>query len=61
MAKITWAGQACFQISASQSKDNQLNIVIDPFGDIGLKMPNFDADILLVTHDHPDHNNVKAV
>ncbi|MDO8530082.1 MAG: MBL fold metallo-hydrolase [bacterium] len=61
MAKLVWAGQACFQISVSQSKDNQVNIVIDPFGDIGLKMPNFDADILLVTHDHPDHNNVKAV
>src|SRR5688572_17441696 len=61
MAKITWAGQACFQISVSQSKDNQANIVIDPFGEIGLKMPNFDADILLVTHDHPDHNNTKAV
>lgn len=62
MAKVTWAGQACFQISASQSKDNQVNIVIDPFDEkIGLKSPNFEADILLVTHDHHDHNNVKAV
>ena len=61
MAKITWAGQACFQISVSPSKESQANIVIDPFGDIGLKAPNFDADILLVTHGHDDHNNVKAV
>lgn len=35
--------------------------MIDPFGDIGLKMPNFSADIVLVTHGHPDHNNVGAV
>jgi len=62
MAKITWAGQACFQISVSNSKDHQANIVIDPFDEkIGLKVPHFEADILLVTHNHDDHNNVKAV
>ncbi|MEK7124728.1 MAG: MBL fold metallo-hydrolase, partial [Patescibacteria group bacterium] len=59
--KIVWAGQACFQISANPAKDVFANIVIDPFGEIGLKMPNFEADILLVTHGHEDHNNVKAV
>ncbi len=68
MAKVTWAGQACFQISVSssisngkQAKDHQLNIVIDPFGEIGLKIPNFEANILLVTHNHEDHNNTKAI
>lgn len=71
MAKITWAGQACFQISTSNSparqnfsagaKDHSINIVIDPFGDIGLKMPDFEADILLVTHQHQDHNNVSLI
>lgn len=59
--KIAWAGQSCFQISASISKDSQANIVIDPFSDIGLKVPNFEADVLLLTHDHSDHNNAKAV
>ena len=59
--KITWAGQSCFQISASSNKEVSANIVIDPFSDIGLKMPNFDADILLSTHGHEDHNNFKAV
>ncbi len=61
MAKITWAGQSCFQISVSNGKDHSANIVIDPFGEIGLKLPNFSADILLVSHDHADHNNIKDV
>lgn len=62
MAKITWAGQACFQLSFSNSKDHSANVVIDPFEEkIGLKMPNFEADVLLVSHGHEDHNNTKGV
>jgi L-ascorbate metabolism protein UlaG (beta-lactamase superfamily) len=62
MAKITWAGQSCFQISVSNSKDHEADIVIDPFGeDYGIKAPNFSADILMVTHEHKDHNNIKAI
>ena len=62
MAKILWAGQSCFQISVSNSRDHEANIVIDPFDEeTGLKVPNFSADILLVTHDHHDHNNIKSV
>ncbi len=62
MAKINWAGQSCFQVSVSNSRDHSADIVIDPFSEeIGLKVPNFSADILLVTHQHHDHNNIKAV
>jgi len=62
MAKIIYAGQSCFQISVSNSRDHEANIVIDPFDEeTGLKVPNFSADILLRTHDHHDHNNTKAV
>lgn len=61
MAKVVWAGQSYFQISLSNYKDSPANIVIDPFSDIGLKMPNFEADVLLISHDHEDHNNVKGV
>ena len=61
MAKIVWAGQSCFQISVSPSKDNTVNIVTDPFGDIGLKAPNFSADILMVSHQHADHNDIKSI
>ncbi len=60
---ITWYGQSCFQISSSEGKNNRVSIVVDPFGeDIGLKLHRkLEADIVLVTHDHSDHNNVKAV
>ncbi len=62
MAKITWAGQSCFQISLAASKDGASDIVIDPFDEkIGLKMPGFNADILLVSHSHADHNNIKGI
>ena len=60
---IIWYGQSCFQISSSQGKNNHVSIIIDPFGgDIGLKLPRkIEADIVLVSHDHFDHNNIKAV
>lgn len=62
MAKLTWAGQACFELSVAPSKDLSATIVIDPFEEkIGLKLPNITADVLLVTHQHYDHNNVKAI
>lgn len=62
MAKIYWAGQSCFQISVSNSRDHSADIVIDPFDEkIGLKLPSLSADILLITHDHYDHNNIKDV
>lgn len=36
--------------------------MIDPFEEkTGLKVPSFSADILLITHDHYDHNNASAV
>lgn len=63
MAKITWAGQSCFQISVSNSKDHSADVVIDPFNEeaVGFKLPNLSADVALVTHDHKDHNNIKGL
>lgn len=54
--EITWHGQSCFSV---KSKDGV--VVIDPHGGTGLPEPKLKSDILLVTHDHQDHNNVKAV
>jgi len=60
--KIVWHGHSCFKIIAQKNKDTKVSIVIDPFSkEIGLKLPKLEADILLITHDHSDHNNVKAV
>ena len=54
---ITWYGQSCFKI---QSGD--LVIVTDPFGkDIGMTPPRFKADVVIVTHEHFDHNNVDSI
>jgi len=62
MAKIYWAGQSCFQISVSNSRDHSADIVIDPYDEgAGMKLPNLSADILLVSHQHHDHNNVTGV
>ncbi len=59
--KITWAGQSCFKIIVSKGR-KKVKIAIDPFDKkVGLKTPSFSADILLVTHDHHDHNNTKAI
>ncbi len=53
---IKWFGQACIQIKT----ENKI-VVIDPFKNIGLRVPRLRADIVLVTHDHLDHNNLAAV
>jgi len=59
---IKWHGQSCFSINSSRGKDVSINIVIDPYDEsTGLKLPKLEADVVLVTHDHKDHNNAKAV
>src|SRR3989344_2890377 len=60
--KISWAGQSCFEISVSPSKEVSATIVIDPFDEkIGLKLPNMEADVVLISHAHHDHNNAKGI
>lgn len=54
---ITWLGQSCFKI---QSGD--VTLVTDPYNaEVGFKLPRLTADIVTVSHDHFDHNNVKGV
>jgi L-ascorbate metabolism protein UlaG (beta-lactamase superfamily) len=55
--EITYIGHSCFKI-----KGKTLSVVIDPYdANIGYKLPKLSADVVLVTHDHPDHNNVSGV
>lgn len=57
LLKIRWHGHACFEVT------NDLTIVTDPHDgkSIGLPAPSVKGDIILVSHDHYDHNSVKTV
>jgi L-ascorbate metabolism protein UlaG (beta-lactamase superfamily) len=58
---ITWQGHSCFKIQDKMGTDG-VTLVTDPFDkETGLKVPNFEADIVTVSHDHHDHNNVSAL
>ena len=65
--QVEWYGQSAFRLVSAQA-----TVAIDPFGDLsGLtsRGVQFDypaiegvtADLLLVTHEHPDHNGVEVV
>ncbi len=58
---ITWQGHSCFKIQDKAGPEG-VTLVTDPFHkEIGLKVPNFEADIITVSHDHKDHNNIEAL
>lgn len=58
---ITWQGHSCFKIQDKIGPDG-VTLVTDPFNkETGLKVPNFEADIVTVSHNHDDHNNVAAL
>jgi len=57
---ITWQGHSCFKIQDRVGTEG-VTLVTDPFDkSLGLKLPNFEADIITVSHDHYDHNNISA-
>jgi len=56
---IYWYGQSFFKL-----KGKNATVLIDPFQPemVGLKLPkDLATDIVLRTHDHPDHNNIAAI
>ncbi|MDO8639090.1 MAG: MBL fold metallo-hydrolase [Candidatus Daviesbacteria bacterium] len=56
---IYWYGQSCFKI-----KGKTATVVIDPFDPefTGLKIPkDLEAQVVLVTHNHKDHNFAEIV
>ncbi|SMC25982.1 L-ascorbate metabolism protein UlaG, beta-lactamase superfamily [Clostridium acidisoli DSM 12555] len=56
--KIKWFGQSCFMIT---SKDGT-KVLTDPFHNmLGYKLPEVEANIVSTSHNHGDHNNIKAV
>jgi L-ascorbate metabolism protein UlaG (beta-lactamase superfamily) len=65
--RVDWYGQAAFRLSGADG-----TVFIDPFGDVsplasrGMQfdypaIDGVDADLLLVTHEHLDHNGVETV
>ena len=59
MVEIKWFGHACFGIKT----ENKIMIVTDPFDkkDVGYENPDVTADIVLVSHNHPDHCKVENI
>jgi L-ascorbate metabolism protein UlaG (beta-lactamase superfamily) len=65
--QVKWYGQSAFRLSSEET-----TVFIDPFGDIsglesrGLQfdypaITGVEADLVLVTHEHADHNGVEAI
>jgi L-ascorbate metabolism protein UlaG (beta-lactamase superfamily) len=64
--RIRWYGQSTFALTGA------VRVAIDPFGDMSAaaahgihfdypEIDGLEADLLLVTHEHGDHNGVEAV
>jgi L-ascorbate metabolism protein UlaG (beta-lactamase superfamily) len=65
--QVEWYGQSAFRLT-----DDGTTVVIDPFGDVGAlterglrweypPITGVNADLVLVTHEHLDHNGVDAI
>ena len=55
--QIEYYGHSCFAVSHAGFK-----LLIDPYDEqVGYKMPNRGAQLTLVSHEHFDHNCVRAV
>ncbi len=55
--EITYLGHASFKL-----KGKAASVVVDPYDQkVGYKFPKVEADIVVATHDHFDHNAVSAV
>jgi L-ascorbate metabolism protein UlaG (beta-lactamase superfamily) len=55
--QIRWHGHSCFEIADS------VTVVTDPHDgkSLGIKPPSVSADVVLISHDHFDHNSFKTI
>ena len=56
--KIQYLGHSCFKLTESTGA----SVVTDPYKSVGYELPDgITASAVTVSHDHYDHNNVKAI
>jgi len=54
---LTWLGHGCFRLRGRGAA-----VVTDPFPpSLGLKLPRLEANLVTVSHDHPNHSYLQAV
>lgn len=61
---IQYYGHSCFKITTKPAGRGQeeVTLFMDPFDKAtGLRPPQGSADLVLVSHNHHDHNNVEAI
>jgi len=60
--QITSLGHSAFRFQGKTVAD-LVSVVTDPYKTekVGLKMPRVEADIVTISHDHDDHNNLEAI
>jgi len=54
--EISWLGRGCFRI-----KHREITLLLDPLGGPGAPRSLGAATIVTLSHDHPEHANLKAV
>lgn len=52
MVEVIWHGHACFELRGKEA-----TVVFDPFEGLGIPEPEANAEIVLCSHSHRDHNN----
>lgn len=60
--QIIWNGLSCFEI-ITQTSEGEVTVVTDPYDNAtGLRFPRtLEANVVLVTHDEEDANNLSAI
>ncbi|MEI6288701.1 MAG: MBL fold metallo-hydrolase [bacterium] len=58
---IQWLGQSCFKFQ-TKNNDQEITVITDPYSDSDKrKMSKVQVDIVTISHDHQDHNNLDAI
>jgi L-ascorbate metabolism protein UlaG (beta-lactamase superfamily) len=54
---VTWHGLSCFRL-----RGRSATVVTDPYApSLGAKLPRLEADLVTVSHNHPQHSHLEAV